>query len=250
MLIVTEIKNLMYALFKAEIERVNRFWKSPILSILLLALVLALQPHPLAAQDTRPDALDAYNTGLDLEVRGRTDEASAQYREVIRICNEEIAANTANANTYAALTWTFYRQQKYNDVITAGEQGLKRGNDWRVIETMGEAYFYLDNYTASLRRLQQYVEALPQGSRTSVAYFFIGEIFRIQKKNLSADIAYTTAIHLEGGNMARWWLRLGEVREASGDYRYAMNAYEAALKLSPGYQQAIDGLERSKKLAG
>jgi tetratricopeptide (TPR) repeat protein len=205
---------------------------------------------PLAAQNARPDALASYNTGRDLEARGRTDEAETYYREAVRICNDEISSGIANADTYTVLTWTLQRQRKYNEVISTGERALRQGNDLRVIETMGEAYFYLGNYDASRRQMERYVNALPQGGRASVAYFFIGEIFRLQGKNLSADIAYTTAIHIEGGTVALWWYRLGEVREASREYQAAIEAYEAALKVTPNYRQASEGLQRSRRLAG
>jgi tetratricopeptide (TPR) repeat protein len=203
----------------------------------------------LAAQTSRPDALAAYNTGRDLESRGRTDEAERYYRDAVRICNEEIAANVGNADTYAVLTWTLQRQRKYNEVISSGERSLRLGNDLRVIETMGEAYFYLGNYDASRKQMERYVNALPQGGRTAVAYFFMGEIFRLQGNNLSADIAYTTALHLEGGSSALWWFRLGTVREAARDYRAAVTAYESAVKLGRG-ADAADGLARCRRLAG
>jgi tetratricopeptide (TPR) repeat protein len=205
---------------------------------------------PLAAQNARPDALAAYNTGRDLEARGRTVEADTNYREAVRICNDEISSGIANADTYAVLTWTLQRQRKYGEVISTGERALRQGNDLRVIETMGEAYFYLGNYAASLRQMERYVNALPQGGRASVAYFFIGEIFRLQGKNLSADIAYTTALHIDGGTVALWWYRLGEVREAAKEYQAAIEAYEAALKVTPNYRQASEGLQRSRQIAG
>jgi tetratricopeptide (TPR) repeat protein len=216
-------------------------------SLLFLSL---LAVFPLAAQNAQPDALASYNAGRDLEAQGRTDEAETHYREAVRICNEEISAGVSNADTYAVLTWTLQRQRKYGEVISTGERALRQGNDFRVIETMGEAYFYLGNYNASLRQMQRYVNALPQGGRASVAYFFIGEIFRLQGKNLSADIAYTTAIHVEGGSVALWWYRLGEVREASKDYQAAADAYEAALKVTPNYRQASEGLQRSRRMTG
>jgi tetratricopeptide (TPR) repeat protein len=214
-------------------------------------LVFALaSSSPLAAQNTQEDALAAYNAGRDLEARGQTAEAEAYYREAVRICNNEITSGIANADTYAVLTWTLQRQRKYAEVISNGERALRLGNDLRVVEVMGEASFYLGDYAASLRQMERYVNALPQGGRAAVAYFFIGEIFRLQGKNLSADIAYTTALHVEGGGVALWWYRLGEVREANKDYQTAIEAYEAALKITPNYRQASDGLERSKRLAG
>jgi tetratricopeptide (TPR) repeat protein len=114
---------------------------------------------------------------------------------------------------------------------------------------MGEAYFYLYNYPESLRFMQRYVNALPQGDRASVAYFFIGEIYRLQGQYLHADIAYTTALRLEPG-ADLWWYRLGSVREASGDIAPAIEAYERALRLNPNYREATEGLARVRRLNG
>jgi tetratricopeptide (TPR) repeat protein len=111
---------------------------------------------------------------------------------------------------------------------------------------MGEAYFYLGNFDASLRYMQLYVNDVPSGDRTSVAYFFIGEIYRCQKKYRYADIAYTTAVRLTPG-MALWWYRLGTVRESIGDYSFASEAYERAVKIDPGYSQAATALERTRR---
>jgi tetratricopeptide (TPR) repeat protein len=223
--------------------------KKLIFNVLFLSILMGMA-FPLAAQNARADALAAYNTGRDLEARGRTDDAESNYRDAVRICNDEISSGIANADTYVVLVWTLQRQRKYGEVISTGERALRLGNDLRVVETMGEAYFYLGNYAASLRQMERYVNALPQGGRASVAYFFIGEIFRLQGKNFSADIAYTTAIHVEGGSVALWWYRLGEVREASKDYRAAIEAYEGALKVTPEYRQAREGLERSRQMVG
>ena len=220
-----------------------------IVQAMLLAALVWLPHQPLTAQNTRPDALSAYNTGRDLESSGRAEEAERYYREAVRICNDEIASNTGNADTYAVLVWTLRRQRKYNEVISTGERALRQGNDFRIIETMGEAYFYLGDYNASLKQMQQYVNALPQSGQAAVAFFFIGEIFRLQGKNLSADIAYTTALHVEGGGVPLWWFRLGQVREAAREFRAAVEAYDAALKGSPNYREAAEGLERCRRLA-
>jgi predicted TPR repeat methyltransferase len=47
--------------------------------------------------------------------------------------------------------------------------------------------------------------------------------------------------------MALWWFRLGTVREASGEFAPAVEAYEQALKLNPNYRDATEGLTRSKR---
>jgi cytochrome c-type biogenesis protein CcmH/NrfG len=96
--------------------------------------------------------------------------------------------------------------------------------------------------------MQRYVDNVSNGERTSVAYFFVGEIYRFQKKFRYADIAYTTAVRLTPG-MALWWYRLGEVRESAGDKRFAAEAYENALRIDTNYSQARAGLERTRQPA-
>jgi tetratricopeptide (TPR) repeat protein len=194
-----------------------------------------------------PDAEQNYRTGRDLEARNRMAEADRYYNEAIRICQNEVAGNTAGRDTYTIITWTLQRQRKYADVITWGERGLRLfPGEYRILETMGEAYFYLDDYRRSLSFMQRYVNALPQGERVSVAYFFIGEIFRLRQQYRHADIAYTTAVRLEPG-LALWWYRLATVRESLGDKNPAIEAYERALALNPDYQEASAGLARTRE---
>jgi tetratricopeptide (TPR) repeat protein len=216
--------------------------------VFLLAAVL-----PLAAQQapdvSRYDALQNYRTGRDLEARNRMEEAERYYAEAVRICQDEISRNAANMDSYTVLTWALQRQRKYSEVISWGERALRISNDMRITETMGEAYFYLDNHPESLRFMQRYVNALPQGDRASVAYFFIGEIYRLTGKWRHADIAYTTAVRLEPGS-ALWWYRLGSVREAAGESAPAIEAYERALRLNPNYREANEALTRVRQPAG
>jgi tetratricopeptide (TPR) repeat protein len=208
------------------------------------ALLLLISP---AYSQNNRDVISLYRTGRDLESRNRMSEAEYYYNEAIRISVEDISRNAANRDTYAALTWALQRQRRYQDVITWGERGLRLYSDeYRVMETMGEAYFYLDNWNESIRFMQRYTNSVPQGERTSVAYFFIGEIYRYKGLYYHADIAYSTAVRLEP-NVALWWYRLGSVREAAGDISQAATAYERALRINPDYQEAINGLSRTRR---
>jgi tetratricopeptide (TPR) repeat protein len=189
-------------------------------------------------------ALQYYQTGRDLESKDRMIEAESYYNLAIRICQDEVSRNAATNETYTVITWALRRQNKYTDVITWGERGLRQYSDeHRVVETMGEAYFYLRDYNRSLAFMQRYANAVPQGERTPVAYFFIGEIFRLSQRFRHADIAYTTAVRLES-NIALWWYRLATVRESAGEKSPAMEAYQQALRLNPDYQEASEGLAR------
>jgi tetratricopeptide (TPR) repeat protein len=194
-----------------------------------------------------PDALQNYRIGRDLETRGRMEEANTYYNEAVRICTVETGRNNANMDSYTVLTWALLRQRKYREVISWGERALRFAVDYRVIETMGEAYFYVNDYERSLSSMQRYANAMPRGDRASTAYFFMGEIYRNQGKFFLADTAYTTAVALEG-RIVVWWFRLGSVRESAGEYASAMEAYEKALTLNPGYKEASEALERTRRL--
>jgi tetratricopeptide (TPR) repeat protein len=195
----------------------------------------------------RPDALQNYRIGRDLEGRGRMNEANVYYNEAIRICTAELTQNSSSMDAYTVLTWALLRQRRYGEVVRWGEQGLRyNSRDFRIIETMGEAYFYLNDFVRSLTFMQRYVNAMPRGERASTAYFFMGEIYRNQGKYLHADIAYTTAVSLEG-SMVLWWFRLGSVRESAGEFASAMEAYEKALTLNPNFREAGEGLERARR---
>jgi tetratricopeptide (TPR) repeat protein len=213
-----------------------------------LISVLFIIAVPVFAQEQESgeplNAAQNYYRGRELESMNRMADARAFYSEAVRLCQEEISRNTATRDTYTVITWAMQRQGRYADVISWGDRGLRLYTDeFRIVETMGEAYFYLGTYDRSLTFMQRYANARPQGDRISVAYFFIGEIYRLTKKPLHADIAYTTAVRLEP-NSSLWWYRLASVREESGDRRSAGEAYQQALRLNPNYREAREGLTR------
>ena len=210
--------------------------------LLLIAFFLLIGTNAFAQNEQ--NALWNFRTGRDLESRNRMSEAEYYYNEAVRICNSEVSRNVATRDTYVVITWTLQRQRKYAEVISWGERGLQIYSDeYRIVQTMGEAYFYLDNHDQSLRFMQRYVNSMPQGDRTSVAYFFVGEIYRYKRMFHHADIAYSAALRLEP-NIALWWYRLGTVCEASGDYSQANEAYLRALRITPYYPEATEGWAR------
>ena len=212
--------------------------------LILLGSFPALAQSPGGTETPSVSAMENYRLGRDLESLSRMSEANTHYNEAVRQCLEEVSGNAASRTTYTVLTWTLQRQRRYNEVVTWGERALRLFPDeYRIMETMGEAFFYLEDYTRSLSYMQRYTNALPQGDRVSVAFFFSGEIYRITQKYLHADIAYTTALRFEP-NLALWWYRLGSVREEIGDKNHAVDAYQQALRINPNYNEARNGLAR------
>ena len=190
------------------------------------------------------NAMQQYQRGRDFEAQNRANDANTAYNEAVRLCMDEVSRNAATRTTYTVITWTMQRQARYAEVVSWGERGLRiYPDEYRIVETMGEAYFYLRNYERSLAFMQRYANALPEGERISVAYFFIGEVFRLTQRYHHADIAYTTALRFEPG-MALWWYRLASVREQINDRTPAIEAYQQALRYNPNYREARDALAR------
>jgi len=207
-----------------------------------IGFLLFLAALSVFAQE-KPDALKAYRQGRNLEAVGRMEDAIAAYSESIEICKQELVDNPKNMDAYTVYSWSLLRVGKYRETVDVCQEALKIQNDFRIVETMGEGYFYLGNYKDSLRHMERYIDAAPSGERVSTAYFFVGEIYRIARRYNHADIAYTAAVHLEPA-IALWWFRLGTVREETGDKGGASDAYRRALSLRPDYKDASEGLKR------
>jgi tetratricopeptide (TPR) repeat protein len=200
-------------------------------------IVFLLQAWTLPAQSAAgAAALQNYTNGRNAEMRaGLGTESNAYYNEAIRLAEAEIRSGTATLDSYAALVNSLYRLQRHSEAVRRGNEGLRLGVDYRIIETMGEAYFYIPDYDSSMEYMERYVAAYPQGDRAAMAFFFMGEIYRLRGQNHHADMAYTTSIRL-GGNNALWWYRLGQVREAAGEKNAAIEAYRRTLSIDPSFR--------------
>lgn len=199
----------------------------------------AVQPSPV-----KLDALELYREGRDFESAQRYADAREKYLKSAEVCREEIKENSRNIESYVVLGWSLIRLEQYSEAVKISNTALAISpKENRITETLAEAYFYLDNYTESLKLFEQYVNALPNGDRASTAYFFIGDIYRLKGKYEHADIAYSIAVRKSPG-IALWWYRLGMVREMAGKKEEAKIAYGKALEYRPIYQEASDALRR------
>lgn len=200
---------------------------------LLLALAAGLAPD-LGAQVPKPDALKLYR-------EGRYEESRVQ-------CLQEISQDPANIEAYVVLGWSLVALGRYADAEVYARKAYDEvRKDPRVMETLGEASYFLGKNDQALRWFQSYITALPEGTRVASSYQYMGEIYIRTSRWGHADIAFRTALQFEPSN-ARWWTRLGYAREMGGDLRYSLEAYDAALKINPGLTDAQLGRERVAKL--
>jgi len=197
---------------------------------MVLLVLLALPFVQLAAQNV--DALELYRNG--------------EYDQAIAACRAEIEADNENMDAYSILGWSLLRQGKYQEAREEMEKALQiRRYDYRIIEALGESLFYLGQNLEALKYFEEYSSIAPAGDRIDRVFFFMGEIFIRLGEYHHADIALSTAVH-HAPNVARWWARLGYARERAKDLTWARAAYEKALQLSPGLEEAVRGLERSQ----
>ncbi|HNQ97023.1 MAG TPA: tetratricopeptide repeat protein [Treponemataceae bacterium] len=204
-----------------------------ILRIMAIVFSVLLSLSPLIAQN-RPDALVLYRQG--------------NYTEAKDVCLAEIADDPDNIESHVVLSWSLVSLKEYKQAAEWAEKGRKLSRyDPRLIEILAEAQYYQGFNEQALRLFQEYISIAPNGSRTSLVYYFMGEIYLRLAKYRHADMAFSAALQMENLN-APWWVRLGYAREMAKDYRYALEAYNRALDLNSNLQDAIRGRDRATSL--
>ncbi|MCX7023408.1 MAG: tetratricopeptide repeat protein [Spirochaetes bacterium] len=219
-------------------------------TVLILSFLLFTAAAVLG-QAGHADALELYRSGRELQLAGRNQEAETAYRNAIAVCDQELAQDPAGMESFVVKSWCLFRLRRYQDVIDVGTRATAVRFDARVVETMGEAWFYLGKYDAALKSLQKYIENSGEfADRVSTAYFFMGEIYQVHKRYEHADISYSLAVNREP-TIALWWIRYGVAMESLGQWQRANDYYGRALKLAPSSVDALSGQQRAKaKLGG
>ena len=143
---------------------------------MMIFTVLVCASGILYAQE-KADALKLYRTGRSLDSAGRTEEAKASYTAAVNVCLAELRQNPRNMDSYTVYTWSLFRLHRYHETVAACNEALKIASDVRIIETLGEAYFYLNDYKESLRQMERYIDMAPtesgQASLTFMSVIFI-----------------------------------------------------------------------------
>lgn len=166
------------------------------------------------------------------------------YEEAVEICRAELEVMPQRMDAYVVLCWSLIKLNRYEEALETARKAYQISpTDYRVIEILGEAHFFLGNNLKALQFFEQYVVIAPTGDRIDMVYYYMGEIFiRLGEFN-HADIAISTALY-HNPNIARWWSRLGYAREMSSDYTYALDAYRKALQLNATFPEAERGIQR------
>ncbi|MDR2766882.1 MAG: tetratricopeptide repeat protein [Treponema sp.] len=190
--------------------------------------LLVLLAGALHAQ--RADALAEYRAG--------------RYEEAVRICRQELSASPDNLESHVVLCWSLLALRRYEECRSYGLAGRAISRyDPRIIEVLGEAYYFQGRNNEALQYFQEYINLAPQGSRIDMVYYYTGEVFIRLGQYRRADIALSTAVYYMPRN-AEWWTRLAYARENAGEIREALNAYEKALSINANLTDALRGQAR------
>ena len=203
--------------------------------VLIIETLFLLLPLPVFAQN-RQDALAEYRNG--------------RYEEAVTICKNEIAATPHNLDSHVVICWSLIALSRYDEARTYALAGRNLSRyDIRIIEILGEVFYYQGRNSESLQYFQEYINLAPEGGRIDSVYYFIGEIYIRLGRFRHADIALSTAVHYVPWNAA-WWTRLAYARENAGDLQEAVNAYERALSLNGQLADARRCLDRTRQALG
>lgn len=208
--------------------------------IKLLVLLLIISGVTLYAQEKR-NALTLYR--------------QANYEDAIQVCLDELETLPASSyveirDSYTVLLWSFLGAKRYKDAVEYGLKAYEQSSrDWRIVASIGEAYFHLGNNNQSLFFLEKYIELNPSGDKADYVYYLMGHVFLKTEEYNRADVALSMAVFLRPLE-ARWWARLGYAREQAKDYQRAKDAYNKALSINPTLVDAERGKERVHKSLG
>ncbi len=168
-----------------------------------------------------------------------------RYEDARKVCLQELERNGQNMDSYVVLCWSLISLNRWADAeLYANKAYSQLRKDPRIVEILGESSYFLGKNQQAMDFFMLYVNQLPDGSRIATAYSFLAEIFLRTDRLNHADIAMRTALQYEPKNVA-WWTRLGFIRERLGDYPFAVEAYEAALKITPNLDDAVRGRDRA-----
>ncbi len=208
-------------------EKVSLCPTCRLLATLLIALVTGV---PAAFAQSKPDALVMYRAG--------------KYDDARVTCLAEIAQDPANIESYVVLVWSLLSLQRYSDAELYGNKawGSVR-KDPRIAQSLGEAAYHQGKNQQALDRFRDYINLLPDGATIGSIYYYMGETYLRMEMLEHADISMRTALQYEP-NSTLWWTRLGYVRERASDWNFALEAYQAALAINPGFVDAARGKER------
>jgi len=149
-----------------------------------------------------------------------------------------------NMDSYSVLGWSLLKLGRYQEAVDYAKRAIEISRyDSRIVEILGEGYYFLGDNAQAIKYFQEYTVLAPTGDRIDDVYYYMGEIYIRMGDYNHADISFSTAVY-HSPNIAQWWARLGYAREMAKRYKLALQAYDRALQLNPSFVDAVRGRQR------
>ncbi|WNZ73669.1 tetratricopeptide repeat protein [Borreliella garinii] len=170
-----------------------------------------------------------------------------KFKEAISNTLEEIRLNPNNLDARTILIWSLIAIGEYKRAEKEAVVGLGiKKYDIRIIQALGEAYFFQKNYENALKYFQEYISLDSKGARIIKVYNLIADSFYELKRYNEADFAYEHALRFAPNNQ-NLLIKLARSRINANNKILAEEALIKLLTISPNNLEAKNLLEELKK---
>nr|WP_199911323.1 tetratricopeptide repeat protein [Candidatus Borreliella tachyglossi] len=197
-----------------------------------ILLILPLYSILLEAQE-KEDSLLLYREG--------------RFQEAINNTQDEIKQNPNNLDARTIFVWSLIAIGDYKRAEIEAIKGLEiKKYDIRIVQALGEAYFFQGQYKNALKYFQEYIGLDSNGARIAKVYNLIADSFyRLERYN-EADFAYENALRFLPNNQ-NLLLKLAKARINAKNKVLAKESLTRFLILDPNHSEAKKLLEQIEK---
>jgi len=194
---------------------------------------VALFTHAIAFTEDNYTAHN--NLGVELDRRGRFDEALAEYRETLRIKPGDRHGEENYAQANFARGERLMGQGALREALASFQEGLRyRPRNALAHADAGLVLTQQQDSNAAMAELRRALELDPTVAR---AHLGLGALLARSGQTEQAGQQFDEAVHYDPANVeARF--DLGLVRAASGRNLEAIESFDVALRLRPGFGEA------------
>jgi protein O-mannosyl-transferase len=195
-----------------------------------------------ALQVTKNNGMAENNLGSALMEMGQAPLAGQHFEAAVRLIPELASAHYNLARVLQSENQTEKAAHEYQLAIATSSDPLEAA---QAHNNLGVLYMRLNNFTAALKELNAAIALNPNEQNSHIGRGMI----ELQFWNLDAAIAdFSQATAIAPSPLASFWL--GRGLETKGDSRGAARAYEAALQMAPGFDEARARLKTLRNKPG
>lgn len=165
-------------------------------------------------------------------------------REAVDTSLVLIEQDSSNISAYAVAGLAYLGLKLWTKALEISKKGYTLApNDLRLLATIGEAHYELNQDNEALKYLSRYLVLGKNGELKHWMYYYIANIYLRSEKLYKADIALSAALHYEN-TRPEWVLKLAALKEEKGEQTEAVELYKKVLDLDPGNRIARQKIQQ------